>query len=506
MISPDNTLLKLLRHRTFMIIAGSLLLSGFVALGLYFAVSAYFLNDAEEKLNNVLLSHRAFHLYIQKVLHPTFYNARDTGKLSPDFYSPEVLSSSFIVRSLHGFYNTERQKEHLPEIYYKMASNNPRNPVNQADAFEKSLIRMFNENRNIADYRKVVTIKGHKYLYYAKPFLPNDKACLRCHGKREDAPPGLQALYAGEGGFNEKDGVIRAIESMRMPIQNEISAALIVTISVAVGLTAMFILLIFNARLRSLVQTKTEGLSQEIAERKEREIELEGKNAELERFTYTVSHDLKSPLITIKGFAGALQKDIKTGRYDRFDADLKRINAAADKMEMLLNDLLELSRIGRMTNPPTEADMSVIVQAALSNLEGLISSRAATVIVQTDLPMVTCDRKRIEEVVQNLVENALKYMGSQPHPEILIGARPEETETVFFVRDNGIGIEPKFHETVFGLFNKLDAQSEGTGIGLALVRRIVEFHGGRVWVESSGKDSGTTVCFTLGLAPKALQS
>jgi signal transduction histidine kinase len=101
------------------------------------------------------------------------------------------------------------------------------------------------------------------------------------------------------------------------------------------------------------------------------------------------------------------------------------------------------------------------------------------------------------EVVQNLVNNACKFMGAQPHPHIEIGAQQEEGRTVFYVRDNGIGIAPQYHEKVFGLFDKLDPQSEGSGVGLALVKRIVETHGGKIWIESPGKGGGTTFSFTL---------
>lgn len=464
---------------------------------LYYAISTFFINDAEDKVRNVLFSHRGLHRYIQEVMHPAFYKAREHGAVAKEFYSPELFSSSYIVRLLHGFYNEELDKDGLPKIYYKMASNNPRNPVNRADQLESSLIRYFNENRDVREYRRVVTIDGKKYLYYAIPFLVTNQACLRCHGKREDAPPGLQALYPGQGGFNERSGVIRAIESIRMPIGQEISTAFILTCSLSGGFVATLLLLLFNARLRSMVRSKTANLEKEVHERKEREAELEVKNAELERFTYTVSHDLKSPLITIKGFAGALAKNVATGRHDRMESDLRRITDAADKMTALLNDLLELSRIGRIINPATAVDMTDLAKEVLEQLAGPIAGQEAETAVQPGMSTVHADRRRVGEVLQNLVENALKYMGDQSRPRIEIGERQEGDERVFFVRDNGIGIEERYHETIFGLFNKLQAQTEGTGIGLALARRIIELHGGRIWVESQGPGGGSCFCFTL---------
>jgi len=225
--------------------------------------------------------------------------------------------------------------------------------------------------------------------------------------------------------------------------------------------------------------------------------ELTAKNAELESFTYTVSHDLKSPLVTMKGFLGYLEQDAMTGNVERLKGDTKRIASAVEKMQELLNDLLELSRIGRFVNPSETIPFEELIREATDIVQGRLDMRRVTVQAQPDLPAVYGDRQRLIEVLQNLIDNAVKNMGEQPEPRVEIGQRGEEEgKSIFFVRDNGVGIAPEYHERVFGLFNKLDARSEGTGIGLALVKRIIEFHGGGIWVESeAGK--GSTFCFTL---------
>jgi PAS domain S-box-containing protein len=248
-------------------------------------------------------------------------------------------------------------------------------------------------------------------------------------------------------------------------------------------------------------------LANDVTERKRAESErerliheLENKNTELERFTYTVSHDLKSPLITVKGFAGALRADVAAGQLQRADKDLARISDAADKMSLLLNDLLELSRIGRIANPPADVPIDSLVKEVLELLTGPISQRHVEIAVAGPFPVAHVDRRRIHEVFQNLIENALKFLGDQPNPRIEIGVRDTDGKPVFYVSDNGIGIPVRYHETVFGLFNKLNAKSPGTGIGLALVRRIIEVHDGKIWVESSGEGRGSTFCFTLPLS------
>ena len=229
--------------------------------------------------------------------------------------------------------------------------------------------------------------------------------------------------------------------------------------------------------------------------------ELENRNAELERFTYTASHDLRSPLVTIRGFLGYLRQDAASGDLNRFDKDVDRIANAVDKMQVLLNDLLELSRVGRIINPPDDIPFMDIVRETVELLSGLLEVGNVQVEIQNNLPAIHGDRTRLIEVIQNLISNAIKFMGDQPNPRIEIGANgfDKDGKPIFFVRDNGIGIDPQYQEKIFGLFNRLDPTIEGTGIGLALVRRIIEVHDGKIWVESQ-PGQGATFLFTLPLA------
>ncbi len=233
--------------------------------------------------------------------------------------------------------------------------------------------------------------------------------------------------------------------------------------------------------------------------------ELEAKNAELERFVYTVSHDLKSPLVTIVGFLGYLEEDSEKGDREALRKDIERIYTAAYKMQDLLKDLLELSRIGRVMNAPQEVSFNEVVKESLDLTDGRLQERGVRAQIQPNMPTVYGDRKRLLELIQNLLDNAAKYMGSQTEPVIEVGQNGFEQEMpIFYVRDNGMGIEREYHENIFGLFNKLDVTSEGTGVGLAIAKRIVEVHGGRIWVESElGK--GATFYFTLPSQPDSVR-
>jgi signal transduction histidine kinase len=171
-------------------------------------------------------------------------------------------------------------------------------------------------------------------------------------------------------------------------------------------------------------------------------------------------------------------------------------------MQRLLNELLELSRIGRMMNASMIVPFDDLVHEAIEIVQGRLNEHAVNIDVQPNLPAVFVDKPRMIEVIQNLLDNAAKYMGEQPSPLVEIGLRGEEGgQLVFYVKDNGIGVASEYHERIFGLFNKLDPKSEGTGVGLALVKRIIEVHGGRIWIESE-LGQGSTFLFTLPSQPK----
>ena len=252
--------------------------------------------------------------------------------------------------------------------------------------------------------------------------------------------------------------------------------------------------------------SRVAGTAQDITERKKAEAErkkfiqeLNAKNAELERFVYTASHDLKTPLVTIKGFAGLLEKDAAAGDTEEVKAHLDRIKAAADKMGRLLQELLELSRIGRLFNPLENVALTDLAHEAATGLAEQIEARGVIVEIADTMPVIFGDRHRLSEVFHNVIDNAIKFMGDQPKPRITIGARLDKDAALCRVHDNGMGIADAYHEKIFGLFEQLDQRADGTGIGLALVKRIVEVHGGRVWVESGGLGHGAALCFTLPL-------
>lgn len=235
---------------------------------------------------------------------------------------------------------------------------------------------------------------------------------------------------------------------------------------------------------------------------KEREAllkELSEKSAELESFVYTVSHDLKTPIVTVEGFVGALREDFGEVLGTEGERYLRRISEATCKMEALINDLIELSRIGRTSENKVEIPFEDLVRDALRTLYPQIKAKGIAVHVPENMACLYGERKRLGQVVDNLMSNAVKYVGrDNPSPRIEAGAERQGNETICFVKDNGIGIDKVYFDKIFKIFHRLPAARniEGTGMGLTIVKRIVELHGGRVWVESEpGK--GSTFYFTV---------
>jgi signal transduction histidine kinase len=238
----------------------------------------------------------------------------------------------------------------------------------------------------------------------------------------------------------------------------------------------------------------------DVTERQQKEQQLIEKNAELERFTYAVSHDLKSPVVTVKNFLGFLEKDLEAGDREKVGRDLEYMHRATDRMDQLLTDLLSLAKIGHVAAVREPIPFRQVVGEALLILSGPITEHSVQVQV-ADVPLILRgERSRLVDIWQNLIDNAIKYR--LLHIPLVIEVDLEQTAAgpVFSVRDNGIGIDPCYHDKIFGLFDQLNPAVEGSGLGLALVKRIVELNKGQIWVESGGPGQGSRFCFTLPAA------
>jgi PAS domain S-box-containing protein len=248
----------------------------------------------------------------------------------------------------------------------------------------------------------------------------------------------------------------------------------------------------------------TVGISKDISREAELEEklrehakQLEEKNKEVESFLYAISHDLKAPIISVQGYASALLSDYGDKLDEEARFYLERIKKNTELMDNLITDLLELSRVGRITQPYEEVDLSDVLKDLCH--EYTRKYRGLRIEIKA-LPRVRCEKNRIIQVFSNLIDNAAKYMGEQEEPLVEVGCEDMGKEWRFYVRDNGVGIPEEYLGKVFQPFHRVPQEKtrsvDGTGLGLAIVKKIVEYHKGRVWAESEpGK--GSTFYFTL---------
>ncbi len=212
--------------------------------------------------------------------------------------------------------------------------------------------------------------------------------------------------------------------------------------------------------------------------------ELERSNDELEQFVYTVSHDLKSPLVTSMGFIGIIRKLADQGKMNQAVEKLDRVVKSNERMSQLINDLLELSRVGRIDKDKKPVDLNEMLTTFKDNQQTRLERVGLTLTIKPQLPVIYANESRILQVFENILSNTVKYAVQSDSPFLEIGSKEEEDHYLIYCKDNGPGIPVQYHKKIFGLFYRLGSKQEGTGIGLTVVKKVMNFHNGEVQVES----------------------
>jgi light-regulated signal transduction histidine kinase (bacteriophytochrome) len=248
------------------------------------------------------------------------------------------------------------------------------------------------------------------------------------------------------------------------------------------------------------VQRMNADLEQRVTERTR---QLEAANRELEAFVYAVSHDLRAPLRSLAGFSQILRESTTAGLDDQARHYLQRIHESSQRMSTLIEDLLSLSRISRSELTVRTVDLSQLCADAAAAVRDRYPGRSVKLTIEPGM-IVHGDTRLLRIAMENLLDNAWKYTGRNPDAEIIVGKRTENRETVYFIKDNGVGFDMAYAGRLFGPFQRLHNESQfpGTGIGLVTVQRVLARHGGRIWAEAE-VDRGATFCFTIGGAPSA---
>ena len=455
---------------------------------------AYALGEAEKKIENALLTHRAMHSYIEDVQKPEIYRLKREGKLYQEYFSPRILSFTYIARGVKRFLNEEREKAGMPPIYFKLAATNPRNPINTADPLERELLKRMNEE-GLKEYKEVIELRGAPFLYVALPVAANRDSCMRCHGDPKDAPSELIQMYGDKAGFWERLDEIRAMISIRVPLAEQFEGARAIFLALS---SITFVVM-------ALILAMILWFMRRIDEQQRR---LEEANRAKSRFLATMSHEIRTPMNLVIGVSELLKETDLNEEQRKY---LEILGRNGDSLYALINDVLDISKVEAgeviLERIPFRLDELV---TALSNtfhfLAGERDIRLATELPESIDTHRVGDPTRIQQVLMNLLANAIKFTPDGGRVTLVVDpVEGDEARLRVSVTDTGIGIPEEKREAIFGAFVQADDSTTrhfgGTGLGLHICRQLVELMGGRIWAESE-QGSGSRFSFELPL-PKS---
>jgi len=381
----------------------------------------------------------------------------------------------------------------IQEEFYKAVSQKDQERLSRAEEEGEALLRLLEQLETLIDDENVITsIRSalFKYLQQGKALslqliqLPQELKVSEVQLVELNQQGTLLGEAIGE--LNEKSRIMFD-EAMQRSEQHSMQMLRVSLWSAIAGM-------ILIGGSSSWIITLNRRLSQ-ANQHLEEEVKI--RTRELESFVYTVSHDLKSPVVSMQGMASLFMEKYGSQLEEKGKHYIQRIIANADYMEELIIGLLTLSRVGRKQTATKNGRPAEVLQQILEIHKERFSEKKIEVVLAQGIPDFFFDQTQLTQVFENLISNAAKFMGDQPHPRIEIGGKELNEGVEFYVKDNGIGIDPEYHEKVFSIFQRLkEVDVEGTGVGLSIVKKIIDLAGGKIWIESK-KGEGTTFFFRL---------
>jgi len=520
----------------------NILIASFVALFIIIAAITIFLvqknlqmvsiSDAEERARLIMDRNMATHIYFTNILKPAVFNLIDKY-IDKNYFDPVWMSSTHVNKEIHKLLIKQVNSDH-PGYYYKECAINARNPENEADTHEAAFIAATNRDGALVTRSEIINYDGKPFLVFMRRGEVMDAACIRCHGKPEEAPGNMVKIYGDKNGFKKETGKVISAISIRVPLEEAYSkmAKFIKKLSgvIVLEFLGLFLLiyLIFKfmiinqleifkkktdliandeSQLGTLVSVPVGSEFNEMADSfnlmssnlkhlkdtlesriVERTIELEKLNKTKDKLFSIIGHDLKNPFHQIMGFSELIvnSKDMKT---EDIKESCSLINQSAVNANNLLSNLLAWSQ-SQIAGPkfnPEIASLSDIIKKEVSEFYPLAAAKKIKIVQDTKDIKISLDVNMIKTVLRNLLTNAIKY--SYPDGEIEIKAIEKDDLIEIMVKDHGTGMSEEYIEKLFKIGDNITregtAHEKGTGLELLICREFIDKHGGQILIESS---------------------
>lgn len=468
----------------------------------------YAIYESEKKIENLLLMHKAIHGYIEEVQKPVFYQLKKDGKLYNEFFMPEVLSFTFIARGIKDEYNKQRVKINQEPIYFKLASDNPRNPINEADEKELAVLNQINEKK-ITDIKEVIEEKGQKFLYVALPVQANKASCMQCHSTPDIAPKELVQRYGEKAGFYEDINKTRAIISIKAPLKDELKDAnklfIILSLSAFILMFCVLLMVIYFVaklkrkedvinnqneelfKLNSVLEEKIKLESEKLVE-KELMLMQQSKMAAMGEMIGAIAHQWKQPISSI----AILTQDLRLTYELDGKIDDEHIMTYTDHITKIVADMVSTIDDFRNFFTPNSMSETFYIENTIDEVLIILKSQLSIQKIQilfdnTTQHQYTCQKNKLKHVLLNILANAKDVLSTDniDNKFIKIQVSQDSNFIKIEIEDSGGGIEENIIEHIFEpYFTTKD--KNGTGIGLYMSKEIVDNHlSGRLNVANS---------------------
>lgn len=479
----------------------------YAALSLFYwgETRKYAQNESFKKIQNLLFMHKAIHGYVEEFQKPAIYKLKEHGTLYKEYFSPQILSFTFIARNIKDYYNKERVKEALHPIYFKLASSNPRNEINRATDKEEVLINRFNVEK-IKEYKSVIEENGSKFLYYALPVQPNQTSCMRCHGNPQDAPKELVALYGDKAGFYEELNKTRAIISIKAPLSEELKDAnrifLLLSFATFIAFCTIYLVIAyFVSKLERINQTLAERVEDEVHKRVENERILiqQSKMAAMGEMIGAIAHQWKQPLNALS----LLSQDVKSA-YEFEELNDEYIDRFSEKANEQIRYMSKTIDDFKNFFKPDKDKKEFCINEAVQNAISILEIQMKNNDIEIKLELATSNtqafgnKNEFSQAFINILNNAKDAISQRQLRDktlkaiVIIRTLAIDGKIMITVEDNGGGIDESIKDKIFEPY--VTTKKQGTGIGLYMSALIIkDGFGGSLGVDNTTDGARFTI-------------